>query len=141
MPCFSVFYALLCSRLMIRVTCSHVYLMSLATILPRSMCLCTFFHVSCLDLHPYIYVLGFMFYHVYVLNFYMFTCMFLCLYAYIYISMPICLCSLHALYFFPCDCVLYAMFVCLGLDLVCHVLCYCSPFVASSFFLVFWPNS
>ena len=53
MLCFSVFYTSLCSRLMIRVTCSHVYLMSLATLLLGSMCLCTFCHVSCLDLHLY----------------------------------------------------------------------------------------
>ena len=32
------------------------------------------------------------------------------------------------------------MFVCLGLDYVCHAMCYCSPFVALSFFLAFWPN-
>ena len=73
------------------------------------------------------------------------------LHVYMHVSMPICLylyfhmlvcsdlCSLHALYFFPCACVLYAMFVCLGLDLVCHAMCFYSPFVTSSFFLVFWP--
>jgi len=34
------------------------------------------------------------------------------------------------------------MFVCLDLGYVCHAMCYCSPFVpfvASSFFLEFWP--
>ena len=47
--------------------------------------------------------------------------------------------SLHALCFFPCACALHAMFVCLDLGYVCHAMCYCSPFVALSFFLVFWP--
>ena len=68
-----------------------------------------------------------------------------------HVSMPICLdlcfhmpmrldlCSLHALCYLPCDCALHAMFVCLDLDYVCHAMCYCSPFVALSFFLVFWP--
>ena len=46
--------------------------------------------------------------------------------------MPICfdLCSLHALYYFPCACALHAMFVCLDLGYVCHAICYCSPFVS-----------
>ena len=40
---------------------------------------------------------------------------------------------------FPCACAIYAMFGCLNLGYVCHAMCYCSPFVALSFFLVFWP--
>ena len=43
------------------------------------------------------------------------------------------LCSLHDL----CACALHAMFVCLDLGYVCQAMCYCSPFVALSFFLVF----
>ena len=70
---------------------------------------------------------------------------------YMYVSMPICLdlcfhmlmfldlCSLHALCYLSCPCVLHAMFVCLDLGYVCHAMCYCSLFVALSFFLVFWP--
>ena len=34
-----------------------------------------------------------------------------------------------------------AMFVCLDLSHVRHAMCYCSPFVVLSFFLVFWPIS
>ena len=68
-----------------------------------------------------------------------------------YVSMPICLdlcfhmpmcldlCSLHALCYLPCTYALHAMFVCLDLGSVCHAMCYCSPFVALSFFLLFWP--
>ena len=47
----------------------------------------------------------------------MLTCLFPCLYV------PYILCHL------PCACALHAMFVCLGLDLVCHAMCYCSSFV------------
>ena len=32
------------------------------------------------------------------------------------------------------------MFVCLDLGYVCHAMCYCSPFIALSLFIVFWPN-
>ena len=63
------------------------------------------------------------------------------LHVYMHVSMPICLdlcfhmlvcydlCSLHDLYYLPCACALHAMFMCLGLDLVCHAMCYSSPFV------------
>ena len=80
--------------------------------------------------------------------------MFMCwdLHVYMHVSMPICLdlcfnmlvcldlCSLHALCYVPCACALHAMFVCLDLGYVCHAMCCCSPFVALSFFLEFWPN-
>ena len=64
------------------------------------------------------------------------------LHVYMHVSVPICLdlcfhmfvcsdlCSLHALYYLTCACVPHAMFMYLGLDLVCHVMCYCSPFVS-----------
>ena len=70
-----------------------------------------------------------------------------------YVPMPICLylcfhmptCldlrSLHAFSYIPCACALHAMFVCLDLGYVCHAMRYCSPFVALSFFLVFWPSA
>ena len=53
--------------------------------------------------------------------------------------MPTCLdlCSLHALYYLPCACALLAIFVCLGLGYVCHVMCYCSLFVDCLSFLCF----
>ena len=108
--------------------------------LPESMCLSTFCHVSCLDLHSY-------------MSIHLDSC---CLYAkflhvYMHVSMPICLylcfhmlvcldlCSLHDLFHFPCDFALYTIFMCLNLGYVCHVMCYYSPFVALYFFLVFWP--
>ena len=47
--------------------------------------------------------------------------------------------SLHPLYYLPCVCALHAMFVFLDLGYVCHVMSYCSTFVALFFFLVFWP--
>ena len=85
------------------------------------------------------YMLGFMFFHVYVLGFYMYVSLPICLC--ICFQMPLCLdlCSLHALFYIPCSCALHAMFVCLDLGYICHAMCYCSPFVALSFFLVFWP--
>ena len=46
----------------------------------------------------------------------------------------------HALCHHLCACMLQAMFMCLTLDLVCHVRCYCSPFVSLLHFLAFWPN-
>ena len=54
------------------------------------------------------------------------TCLDLCFH------MPVCLdlCFLHALYYLPCAYALHAMFVCLDLGYVCHVMGYCSPFVA-----------
>ena len=130
MPCFPMFFASFSSRLMIRVTCSHDCLMLLAKLCQIYVFMHFFpcFLLRSTSIH--VYMLGFMFYHVYVLSFYMFTCMFLCLYAYIYVST--CL-------RFPCACALYAMFMCLDLGYVCHAMCYCSPFITSSFFPMFWP--
>ena len=50
--------------------------------------------------------------------------------------MPMCLdmCSLHALCHHLGACMLHTLFMHLGLDLVCHVMCYSSPFVS---FVVF----
>ena len=56
-----------------------------------------------------------------------------------HMSMCLDLCSLHALCYIPYACVLHAIFVCLDLGYVCHVKCYCSPFDALSFFIMFWP--
>ena len=69
-----------------------------------------------------------------------------------YVSLPICpnlcshrsmcldLCSLQALCYIPCAWAFHAMFVFLDLGYVCHAMCYCSPFIALSLFIVFWPN-
>ena len=48
-------------------------------------------------------------------------------------------CSLRALCHYLCAYVLHTLCMCLDLGYVCHAMCYCSPFVAFSFFLVFWP--
>ena len=73
----------------------------------------------------------------------------MCLYFYFHaiwldpcFHMPMCLdlCSLHTLCHLSCACALHAMFVCLSLGYVCHAMCYCRPFAALSFFIVFWPN-
>ena len=143
MPCFPIFYASSCSRLMIRVTCSHIFMMLLA--------------MPWLDLHVYVFI-SLIYGQIIV-----FTCLYawihvlpcLCakfLLVYMYVFMPICLdlcshmfmsldpCSLHALCHLPCACVIHATFVCPYLGYVCHAMCYYSPFVALSFSLVFWPN-
>ena len=111
-----------------------------------SMCLFPWYMVRSVSSHAC--MLGFVFFHSFMLAF---TCLDVHLHAYMNISMLICvdrcaymliclnLCSLHALCHHLCACVLHAMFMCLGLDLVCHAMCFYSPFVTSSFFLVFWP--
>ena len=143
MPYFPMFYASLSSRLMIRVICSHICMMLLAT-LCTNLCVYALFSMS----HAQIYVRTCLYAWIHIL-----PC--LCakfLHVYMYVSMPICLdlcshmsmcldlCSLHALCYIPCICALHAMFVCLDLGYVCHAMCYCSPFIGLSFFLVFWPN-
>ena len=72
----------------------------------------TFLAVPCLDLHVYMHVS-------------MPICLDLCFHMFVCLD----LCSLHALYYLPCVFALHTMFICLGLDLVCHGMCYCSPFV------------
>ena len=111
-----------------------------------SMCLFPWYMVRSMSSHAC--MLGFVFFHAFMLAF---TCLDVHLHAYMNISMLICvdqcaympmcsnLCSLHALCHLPYACVPHAMFMCLDLGYVCHAMCYCSPFVALSFFLVFWP--
>ena len=62
--------------------------------------------------------------------------------------MPICLClcfhmlvclDLCCLHAFAIIHVLVHSMPCLDLGYVCHAICYCSPFVTLSFFLMFWP--
>ena len=143
MPYFPMFYASLSSRLMIRVICSHICMMLLAT-LCTNLCVYALFAMS----HAQIYIRTCLYAWIHIL-----PC--LCakfLHVYMYVSMPICLdlcshmsmcldlCSLHALCYIPCICALHAMFVCLDLGYVCHAMCYYNPFVNLSFFIVFWPN-
>ena len=78
---------------------------------------------------------------------YMLRCISICLHAHFHACMcrSVCLHVLisvlyHALCHHLCACMLQAMFMCLTLDLVCHVRCYCSPFVSLLHFLMFWPN-
>ena len=89
------------------------------------------------------YMLGFSFLYVYVLAF---TCSHtfctcLCLNLHFYMLVCLDLCSLHALCYLPCAYALHAMFVCLGLELFCHSMCYCSPFCCIIFLscvLAYW---
>ena len=105
--CFALMlglYAHMLDTMSMVMLCSDLYVYAL---LPRFMPRSTFVHG---------YMLGSIFYHVYVLVFYMFACTFVCLYVQI-----------------------YAIFVCLDLGYVCLAMCYCSPFVDLPFFLVFQP--
>ena len=118
-----------------RVTCLHAYMLDIMSIV-----------ISCLDLHVCMHALCS---YAYI---WVFTCLYAwihvlpCLYArflyvYMHVSMPICLylcfhmpmcldlCALHALRYLSCAWALHATFVCLGPGLVCHAMCYCSPFV------------
>ena len=142
MPCFFYVLFLFCSMLMLGL---HAHMLDIMSMV-----------MPCLDLYVCIHVLRS---YAYIR---VFTCLYawihafpcLCakfLYVYMHVSMPICLylcfhmlvcldlCSLHVSCYFPCAYALYAMFACLDLGYVCHAMCYCSPFVALSFFLVFWP--
>ena len=64
----------------IRDTCSHACMVLLAIPCLDLCVLCVYFHNMVRSLSSHAYMLGFMFFHVYVLSFYMFTCTFLCLY-------------------------------------------------------------
>ena len=86
---------------MVRSLSSHAYMLDIK-----------FFAMPCLDLHVYMHVSM----PIYLdLCFHMLVCLDLS--------------SLHALYYLLCACALHAVFVCLDLGYVCHVMCYCSPFV------------
>ena len=115
-----------------------------------SMCfMCLFPCYMVRSMFSHAYILGFVFFHAFMLTS---TCLDVHSHAYKHIFMRICLdlcfhmfvCldlrSLHALCHFPHVLVPHAMFVYLDLGYVCHAICYCSPFVALSFFLVSWPN-
>ena len=90
-------------------------------------CLCACFHMFthalpclCLDLHFYMLACSDLGFHILIcpdLYFHMLVCLDLCSASFMPSSM--CLCA-------PCH--------------VCLAMCYCSPFVALPFFLVFWPR-
>ena len=143
MPCFSMFCSYFCTMMMVGL---HAHMLDIMSV-----------DMSCLDLHVCMHVLCS---YAYI---WVFTCLYawihvlpcLCakfLHVYMYVAMPICLdlcfhmpmCVdlryVHAFYYIPSACALHAMFVCLDLGYVCHAMCYCSPFVTLSFFLVFLPS-
>ena len=105
-----------------------------------------------LDLHVCMHVLCSYAYVYAFICLYAWICDLPCFYAHIhmldlhaYMLVSLLLCSLHVLCYFPCACALYAMFMCLDLGYVCHVMCYCSPcvhFVTASCVLAyrFGPN-
>ena len=157
---FLLFCSSFCFGLMLGL-CAHVLDTMSMVMLCSNLCarmLLPCFMLRSASVHAY--MLGFMFFHVYVLAFtcshtrchayaqiYIFTCLrariqvFTCLYVQIYVLTCSCvqIFALLALCHLPCACMLRAMFVCLDLGYVCLAMCYCSPFVALPFFLVFWP--
>ena len=106
------------------------------------MCFSSCFMTRSVYIH--VYMLGSMFYHVYMLAF---TCSHTCCHAYAQIYVFTCLCAwINALCIsccFPCPCVIYAMFMCLDLGYVCHVMCYCTfcRFIFLSCALAYWLES
>ena len=85
------------------------------------------------------YMLESMFYHAYELAFTCSTHVLLCLCLDLRFHRFVCLDLCSACCHLPCACMARVMFVCLDLWYVRHAMCYCSPFVTLSFFLVFWP--
>ena len=144
MRCFPLFCSSFLLYVDVRVICSHA-----SHALLGSMCfMCLFPCYMVRSMFSHAYTLGFVFLHAFMLTS---TCLDVHSRAYMHISMPksldlclrlfVCLdlFSLHDLCYLPCSCALHAMFVCVFLGYVCHAMCYCSPFVALSSFLVFWP--
>ena len=131
----------------VRVTCLRAYMLDIMSMVMSCLFLYVCMHVLC----SYAYIRVFTCWYAWIQ---VLPCLWAkFLYAYMHLSMPICLylcfhmlmcldlCSLHALCYIPCACALHAIIVCLDLGYVCHAMCYCSPFVTLSFFLMFWPNS
>ena len=81
MPCFPMPFFLFLLYVDVRVTCSHACMIFFGYALLRAMhfmCLYPCYMVRSLSSHAY--MLGFMFFYIYVLSFYMFMHTFLCLY-------------------------------------------------------------
>ena len=115
----------------VRAMCSHAWYHFYGYTLLGSMCSCAFRHVLCLDPHPY-----------------MLTCLDSCssmFMWFIHIAILICLDLCfhiawnYALCHLPCACVLHAMLVCLGLDLLVMPCAIAALLFHLSHFLVFWP--
>ena len=124
-PCVDVWvYMLTCLILCLQPCLAQIYMFVCVSYAPMPMympshaCMLgfVFFHVLCLHPHAQMY-------------FYMPTCIFPCLYVQIGVFTCLDRCSLYALCHHLCACVLHALFMCLGLDLVCYAMCYYSPFV------------
>ena len=142
----------------VRVMCSYAWYHVYGYALLRSMCSYAFYHVLCLDPHLYTLIrldscsscLCAKLSHVHTcvarpMPRSMFMCLDLCFHLFgcldpgFHMLVWLDLCPLHALRYLPYAYALHDMFVCLDLGYVCHAICYCSLFVAFSFFLVFWP--
>ena len=109
----------------VRVTCSHAYMMLLAM---PCLDLCVYVFISML----YVQILVFTCLYAWIcvlplllcshlhaqMCIHMSTCIFPCLYVQIDVFTCLDPCSLYALYYLPCACALYAMFVCLDLGYV-----------------------
>ena len=98
------------------------------------MFVCMFYAPMPISMPSHACMLEFAFSHTFM---FIFTCLDVYPHAYRRISMLICvdwcvsmLRSMFSICFMPSSmCLCAAMFMCLGLGLVCHVMCYCSPFV------------
>ena len=129
MPCLGLFSYVL----MFGSTCSHAWYYVSGYALLRSTCLYACSMLLCLSpCQSHACMLGFAFSHAFM---FISTCLNVYPHVYMRISMLICVdrCVYMLRSMFStchlCACVLHAMFMCLGLDLVCHAMCYCSPFV------------
>ena len=123
----------------VKVTGSHACMMFLAAWVYGFMCLFPCYMVRSKSSHAC--MLGFMFFHIYVLGLYMLLCMFLCPYVQIYdFHMPMCLdlYFLHALYYLSCACAPHAIFVCIDLGCVCHAMCCSFYHIFLCFGLLVW---
>ena len=141
MPYFPMFCASFCSRLTLGYMLICLYDIVGYALLGSMYFICLFPCYMVRSLSSHAYMLGSMFFHVCVkfLHVHMRVSMPICLDLCFYVLVCLNLCFLHVLCHLPCAWALHAMFVRLDLGYVCHAMCYCGPFVALSFFLVFWP--
>ena len=143
MPCFSMFYSSFCSMLMLGLHARMLDIMSMVMPCLDLCVLCIYFHAIWLDpcLHMLICLDSCPSMSMCLIA----MCLHACFYAYMSMSMLPHACVFGSMLsscfcYIPCACVLHAMFMCLDLGYVCHAMCYYSPFVVLSFFLVFSPS-
>ena len=142
MPCFSMFCSSFCSVLMLGL---HTHMLNIMSIVMSCLDLRVCMHVLCSYAYIRVFTCLYTWIHVLpclcakFLHVYMYVPMPVCLYLCFYMLVCLDLYSLHVSCYFPCACALYAMFPCLDLSFVCHAMRYCSPFVALSLYIVFWP--